>query len=123
MKKIGGWWLADHKALPDEKILYSCMANRTQSPNRAVGGKFFLTNKRMLFCPHWIDFALWGRKWSADLKQIKAIGIEPKGGPDIYGGAIRDRLKITLQDDKVELFVVNNLNKTLEQLKTLFINQ
>ena len=42
MNKIGSWWLASIKAAKNEEIELSYPANRTQTSNRAVGGKLYI---------------------------------------------------------------------------------
>jgi hypothetical protein len=52
--KIGSWWLKSVAAEPDEQVVWSQGANRIQPSGRAVGGKLFLTDRRLVFCPHWM---------------------------------------------------------------------
>lgn len=116
MTKIGSWWLKSHEAQQEEKVLWSCLSNRKQSTNRAIGGKLFLTNKRLLFSPHLFDYILFGKKWSMELDQIATVDKQEKGG-DIFSGGIKDRLRVTLKNGEIELFVVSNLDKVIEELK------
>lgn len=116
MNKIGSWWLASFVTEENENVLWSCLANRTQSNKRAVGGKLFLTNKRLLFCPHLFDYVLGGQKLSINLNEIASIDNQDKGG-DFFGGGARKRLKISLKDGNIELFVVNKLDMVVEELK------
>src|SRR5207245_2387061 len=106
MAKIGNWWLARCQAQPGEIVEWSCLANHTHSPNRAVGGKLFLTNQRLLFCPHLIDYALAARRWEADLTAVRGIVREPPGGEGITG--LTDRVRIVLADDSAAWFLVNS---------------
>lgn len=114
MKKIGSWWLAKIEAREDEEVKYSFLANRTQSSNRAVGGKLFITNQRCLFTPHLIDYFTGGKKCEINLSQISEVGVRPAGG-DRLGGGLRERLKI-LHSNGEDLFVVN---KFAEVVKTI----
>lgn len=116
MSKVGSWWLAKHAALEDEQALWSCLANRTQSSNRAIGGKLFVTNKRLLFSPHLIDYATGGKKMAVAREQITQIDKQPKGG-DSLGGGLRDRLRVSLADGNVQLFVVNGLDAVIAVLR------
>src|SRR6266513_1848027 len=102
--KIGSWWLKGVEAQPQERAVWSQGANRIQPSGRAVGGKLFLTDRRLVFCPHWVDGATGGKTWDAPLGEVAAVGITPKGGER---GGRRDRLRIELVDGEEERFVVN----------------
>src|SRR5437763_16516063 len=95
MAKIGSWWLKGVEAEPDEQVVWSQLANRTQSSARAVGGKLFLTDRRLVFCPHWVDAAMRGRMWGVLLASVAAVGMAPKGVVRV-GGGLSDRLRIDL---------------------------
>jgi hypothetical protein len=114
MAKIGSWWLKGVEAEPREEVAWSQGANRIQGSGRAVGGKLFLTTRRLVFCPHWVDGATGGRTWDVPLDQVTGIGTIPKGSP---GGGARGRLKIELADGEAERFVVNRLEQVVEQLR------
>jgi hypothetical protein len=118
MAHIGSWWLAKHAALADEIAVWSALANHTQSANRAVGGKLFVTNKRLLFSLHLFDHLLGGRKLALDVGAVWSVGKREKGG-DTFGGGLRDRLQITLQNGDAELFVVNKLEQSVAELQSL----
>ena len=99
MGKIGASWLASQEALSGETEVWSCLANRTQNSWRAVGGKLFLTNQRMMFCPHHFDHFFGGQKWVVSLEDIEGFGEEP---PNLepFSGGLRTRLKISLHSGK-----------------------
>jgi hypothetical protein len=113
--KIGSWWLKSVKTEPDERVVWSQLANRVQSRHRAVGGKLFLTNHRLAFCPHWVDAVTGGRTWSLPLTGIARVGITPKGG-DRFAGGLRDRLRIELVDGGEQLFVIKRLDEVVARL-------
>jgi hypothetical protein len=115
MPKIGSWWLKSVSAEPAEHIVWSHAANRRQSAGRAVGGKLFLTDHRLIFCPQLFDAATGGKQWEVRLADISGVGIERKGREPFSGGR-RDRLQIQLTDGGVELFVVNDLEEVVGQL-------
>jgi hypothetical protein len=114
--QLGSWWLAKVESLEGETEVFSCLANRTQSSNRAVGGKLIVTNKRILFLPHLLDAALGGQKMTISLGEINGVGIEPAGG-DTFGGGLRDRLRVDSQVS-IELFVVNKLQEVVDLLRS-----
>src|SRR5436853_3642919 len=93
MAKIGGGWLTSQEARTGEEVVYSRLANRMQG-SRAVGGKLFLTDQRILFCPHRIDGLLAGKQWSVETGDVAEVGVEPKGSGKAsrVGGGLRDRM-------------------------------
>ena len=115
MAKVGSWWLKSVAAEPAEEVVWSQAANRLKDSGRAVGGKLFLTDRRLIFCPHWVDAATGGREWQVPLERVAAIGTIPKGSP---GGGMRDRLAIELADGGRERFVVNRLGEVVARLNT-----
>ncbi len=116
MGQIGGWWLAGYEELPGEVEVWSCLANRTQNW-RAVGGKLFLTNQRVVFCPHRFDYVLGGQGWAGSLNDIDGFGEEaPNSEP--FSGGLRTRLAINLRNGTKELFVVNQLGPVIERLQS-----
>ena len=116
MAKVGSWWLRGLEAEPDERVVWSQLANRVQSSHRAVGGKLFLTDRRLVFCPHWVDAATGGKTWSLPLANIARVGITPKGG-DRFAGGLRDRLRVELVDGGQQLFVIKRLDEVVERLE------
>jgi hypothetical protein len=110
--KIGSWWLKSVEAEPDEQVVWSLAANRIQPSGRAVGGKLFLTDRRLTFCPHWVDGATGGRTWDVSLAEVAAIGTAAEGGKR------RERLRIELSDGTEEHFVVNRLADVVSRLQT-----
>jgi hypothetical protein len=95
---------------------WTCRANRTVSPFRAVGGKLVLLDDRLEFAPHRFDRALAGKEWSVPLTGIRSVGEEPRG-MNPFNGAMRTRLRIEADDESVELFVVNDLNAVRERIE------
>lgn len=114
---IGSWWLSSTNALPGEQVLFSKAANRTQSSGRAVGGKLFVTNLRIIFLPHLADAALAGEKLLLPLAEVRDVGQQPAGG-DTFGGGLRNRLRI-VHSGGTELFVVNKLQTVVETIRQL----
>ncbi len=117
--RIGDWWVTSHDADADERIEWSRAANHLQG-RRQVGGKLFLTNARLLFNPHHLDHALAGRRWSVSLEDIETVDTEPRltGGflDTLFGGGLRNRLRIDLVDESADLFVVNDLGTAVTVL-------
>lgn len=57
------------------------------------------------------------RSWWAPHERITEVGRQKKNIRDLFGGGLRDRLKIELQDGSTELFVINKLNEVIEQIR------
>lgn len=105
---------------PGEKILQSFPVNHTQG-KRAVGGKLFVSNSRLIFVPNRIDAFFKGKTWSLDIQDIENISTESPNLSvnNIFSGAWRKRLRITSYDKNTALFVVNDLEHVIEELNQL----
>lgn len=53
-----------------EEIRWSARANRMQNRVRAVGGRLFLTDNRLIFGRSKLESLLGGREWSASLRAL-----------------------------------------------------
>jgi hypothetical protein len=115
---LGSWWLARTEALPEEKVLISCFANRTQSATRAVGGKLYITNLRVVFLPHLLDHFTGGDRFELRRASIESVYRRSAGG-DTFGGGLRDRLAIK-HDEGVDLFVVNTLDELIIHIRRVY---
>jgi hypothetical protein len=78
--------------------------------NRAVGGRLFLTNQRLVFAPQWVE-RLTGQKgeWSCPLGTVERIAAAPRSLALPFSGGARRRLSVHLKDGTDELFVVNHV--------------
>lgn len=60
---------------------------------------------------------------SIDLDSIKKVSTESSGGrglkDTLFGGGLRDRLRIDINDQTTELFVVSNLSTVKEEIYTI----
>ncbi len=95
-----------------ESIVWRALANRTQG-GRAVGGRLYLTSRRICFSAHRLDRLFGGQDWESARDQITWVGLEPSSldsGP--FSGGLRTRLRLDVADGDVELFVVNRLVET-----------
>lgn len=111
-----GIWIGKPALADGEPVLWQHLANRTQSANRAVGGRLYLTPHRLLFEANRVDAATGGRPWSVPLDHIRSVGRQPRDGNRLNGG-LRDRLKLDLADESVELFVVNRLDTAVRVIQ------
>lgn len=113
--RLGSKWLTPCELLPEEQVLWSCLANRTQNRWRAVGGKLFVTNQRLVFLPHFFDAALKGDKWVADRSDVTSVGTVPPAG-GAFSGGLRERVAVQVKDGSTSLFVVNDPRDTAQKL-------
>lgn len=108
-----------------EVIKWKQLANRAQG-SRAVGGRLFLTDERLLFQPNRVDAATKGLPWSTALAQIASVGIEPRTlNPArsrgilqyLHSGSLRNRLRIDVTGGTPQFFVVNNAERVVETIR------
>jgi hypothetical protein len=95
-------------------------ANRTQG-KRAVGGALHITTLRMLFEPNTMESGMGGRAWSCWRDEIVAAGIHPGRFSllELFSGGIVDRMLLELKNGRRELFVLNNLGKSFEEIRAI----
>lgn len=60
---------------PGERIVWEAKANRYQSKLRAVGGRLYLTDRRLVFARHEFDASIGGEEWSAPLTEIEGVDV------------------------------------------------
>jgi hypothetical protein len=101
----------------DEQLIWSRRANRTQGPARAVGGRLYLTNRRLLFLPHALDGDIEGHVWWCPVSEIADIGEEPRTWNPFDGG-MRRRLRVTPKRGEPSLFVINKLRDAVHVIRT-----
>lgn len=65
-----------------------------------------VTNKRVVFLPHFFDAMLKGSTWVADRDQVSKVDtVQPDG--KLFSGGLRERVAIHLKDGTTSLFVVS----------------
>ncbi len=90
-----------------------CAGGSSQTGRRAVGGCLYLTDRRLIFEPDRVDAAMRGRPWSASLASIKAVGTDAPNG-NLFSGGVRTRLRLDLNYECSEYFVVNGVQEVVE---------
>jgi hypothetical protein len=108
-----GIWVRTPELAGSETVLWSQTANRTQSERRAVGGRLFLTQGRLIFEPSRLDGAVGGNRWWAPLSTIRRVSSQQPDGR-VTAGGLRTRLRLDLADGAVELFVINRLDEVVQ---------
>lgn len=91
----------------DETILFETGANHFKG--EGVGGKLYLTNKRLVFKSH--KFNVQNHKLSIRLSDIDKV-VRYK-----VLGLVGNGLSVTTKDNKIEKFVVQQIEEWLNQLK------
>jgi hypothetical protein len=113
-------WESSYERRKGEQILRTFKANRTQSEGRAVGGKLYLTNQRLLFEPGSVDSQIGSEEISIELTAIESVSKESRGGKGwkdtIFGGGLRNRLRIDVNENATELFVVSDLSTVIDEI-------
>lgn len=114
----GNIWFNQLDLGEGEMILVSYPANHSQG-KRAVGGKIFVTNRRIAFVPNRLDALLWGRSIELPLAKVTSISTVPpriRLG-EIFSGALRSRLVIRGRVEDGDYFVVSNPQLTASQIE------
>jgi len=106
----------------DERLIKQFNANRSIS-DRTIGGTLTVTSEGIEFSPNKVDESLGEHVVSTPFEDILNVGVEEKfsGGfrETVFGGGLRDRLRIEMKDGTKELFVVNNLDELVAELEIL----
>ncbi|MEV6358920.1 hypothetical protein [Nocardia asteroides] len=108
-----GLWIGNPELGASEKVVWQQLANRTQG-SRAVGGRLYLTDTRLLFVPNHLDALTGGKRWEVSLTHLRAVGKQdPDGG--LFSGGLRTRLRLDT-DAGTELFVVGEIDEVIATL-------
>ena len=109
-------WLKEPDLGEGESVVVAKAANRFQG-SRAVGGKLTVTDRRLVFLPNPVDARLGGKEWTLERNEVASVGVEPRGAKKgLFGGGLRQRLRVRTSTGGEELFVINGLDETIDQL-------
>ncbi len=114
-----GRWVDEPALAPGERVVWTTLANRQQGSYRAIGGRLFLTNIRLIFMPNRIDSATGGLAWSRDLADVRRVAIEPRhfGVPFVTSDVgFRRRLRLEARGGEVDIFLVNRVDAALSRI-------
>ncbi len=114
------WFGQLPELMAGERWMAHYPANRTQG-KRAVGGGLHVSSQRVMFAPNALDRSLGGKAWSCRLDDIVNIGVEPphRRIVELFSGAWAVRLRIELQTQGTELFVVSQVRARVDELRGL----
>ena len=87
--------------LESEEIILAYPANMTQKDWRAVGGKLFITNQRIIFTTNVIDDKLGGKSFSRAREDVDYIFIKERklSFSELFSGGLINRLGLKLKDN------------------------
>lgn len=117
-------WFNEIKPSDDEEVLISYPANHSQG-KRAVGGKLFVTNRRIAFAPNRLDTNLGGDFWEMPIIDFDSAGtVKPTIRiTEIFSGALRTRLVIYASNDGIDYFVVDNPELAASEIYAVIYEQ
>jgi hypothetical protein len=93
--KILGLRVVPPELLSGEVVEWSARANMVQQRVRAVGGRLYLTDRRLVFGRNRAESHLGGKEWSADLGELASAS---SGG--------RRSIRVEHKDGRVEKFII-----------------
>jgi len=119
-----GWFVRDPVLRTGETVEWQRRAARQTSAFIAGGGRLLLTSTRLIHDPNRM---LFGRPWSTERANISGVTIEPRGPlvvllPGLPQGRLRNRLRVELADNSVQLFLVRNFDLVLPDLRSRLAN-
>jgi hypothetical protein len=103
--KILGLRVVPPELLSGEAVKWSAKANMMQQRIRAVGGRLYLTDRRLVFGRNKAESHLGGKEWSADLGELASAS---SGG--------RRSIRVERNDGRVERFIIGSPQGSAETL-------
>ncbi len=113
-------WVDDPTLATGENITWQRNANREQSPLRYVGGKLFVTDRRIIFVANRFDKSTGGDSWVRPLRDVTSVLIEPAHAAIPFLGLtarMRRRLRLEGRDGEIALFVVNRVDESARMIQ------
>lgn len=110
-----GRWVREPALTEGESITRALAANR-QVRWRAVGGRLFVTNERLIFEPNAVDRRSGGGRWECRLGSIRSVEVDRRSG--IFWGPllkVRPRVFVSTDSDE-EAFLVNRAREVGQEI-------
>lgn len=98
-----------------EAIVLHPAANRSLE-GRSIGGRLFVTNRRLIFSPNLLEWRNGQLEWCCSLDARTGIASAERTLKKPLSGGVRRRLTVTLEDGTQELFVMNHLDRVAAAL-------
>ena len=73
----------------------------------------------LVFEPNVVDRKIGSRRFSVPSSMIAEIGIERPSASGLFSGGARQRLRVVTTDGVVHLFVINELDQRIAELREL----
>ena len=116
-----GLWVSKPRFERGERVLMKPGANRSQG-NRAIGGRLFVTDRRVIFVPNIVDRLTGATTWTCGLSDVGDVGTAERSLNEPFSGAARRRLEVRLAGGGKELFVVNHVESVGKALRGAVAN-
>lgn len=106
---VGGW--VDEPNLSEGESISLARAANRQVGGRALGGRLFVTSRRLVFEPNVVDRHTGGTRWECRLRSIRSVEVGRRSAT-FWGplAKIRPRIFISTDSDQ-EAFLVNRARK------------
>ena len=111
-----GLWFRSPVLQKSERLLWSVAANHDQA-DRAIGGKLFVTSRRLVFTANRIEARMRGIDWEAPLETFRDCGVADRDLKKTLAGGMRRRLRLVLADGSEELFVVKDAEEAAKEIR------
>ena len=79
-----------------EEVCWEARANRFQQKFRSIGGRIYLTDRRLVFAPHKLDTRLGGHAWSAQLADLDRA----------FVNGLLKNVRVVTRDGEMQRFVI-----------------
>ena len=96
-----------------ETLVWEKRANHTAGV-RAVGGKLYLTDRRLVFESRGIGRG--GKLWSTPLSEVVRVTVADRELTGVFSGGLTNRLRVELASGDEELFVVPKVEDVAKEL-------
>lgn len=118
MTTIGGWWLSSYRLASEEALLHKYPTNYFSGEARPYGGRLYVTDRRLVFLPHRIDAMFGGSNVSLHFDDLNDVSSEAEYLEDgeLDTRRIPIRLRVETLDGEVHFFVVEDLDRALEEV-------
>jgi hypothetical protein len=110
-----GLWVREPRIEDGETVTHRWAANHSRG-RWAIGGRLFLTDRRLIFVPTILDRLMGQRDWACTLAEIRECGPPERTLKNPMSVGIRRRLALRLRDGRDAYFVVDRLEEKVVTL-------
>lgn len=116
MDSLGGWWMSTCSLADDEGLDAKYPANYFRESGRPLGGRLYVTDRRVIFLPHRIDSLFGGAPAIFRADDTASVESETAADRPTSEKSIPDRLQIERRDGSLHLFVVSDLDDAIARV-------